>query len=85
MSVYYFCILLIDMGIPPDTKIHLIPKEPCYRQFTFGTYFFNVNFSGSSCKLSDLINDSDLFDVTNFILDSLTILGDDLLFIYTKG
>ena len=85
MLVFSFCSLLIDMGIPPDTQIHLIPKDSAYREFTCGNFTFNVNFSGTSCKLIDIISESDFYDVSNFILDSLTVLGSDLLFFYTKG
>ena len=85
MEVFDFCSLLIDMGIPPDTKIHLVPTEFKFRAFDYGIYTFKVNFSGNSCKLIDIVSDSVFYDVSNFILDSLTILGSDLLIFYMKG
>lgn len=85
MYVLDFCNLLIDMGIPPDTKIHLVPKEPIYREFKFNNISFNVNFSGSSCLLKEIVTYSEFFDVSSFILYSLTILGNDLLIVYMKG
>lgn len=85
MLVFAFCSLLIDMGIPPDTKIHLIPKLATHKDFHYDNYTFKVNFSGTSCTLLDIISESEFFDVSSFILCSLTILGNDLLIVYEKG
>lgn len=82
MAVYQFIRMLREMGVPPDTKIHLIPKDIKAQKFHCDDYSFYVNFSGESYLLCDFDKPCYIDCIEGFVLDIITIFGSDLLISY---
>ena len=82
MTCLQFIMLLRNIGIPPDTQIHFLPKYIKPQKFTYGDKSFNVNFQGQSFILSEFDRPCYVDCIEGYILDIITVFGSDLLIHY---